>query len=105
MSDDPSGPGPADPDEQPPTRLRVWALRLLRFGLPVLVSIAGFVVMLGGSEADLEGGAGIISAGLAIAAVNYLARLSGRDLSREQEEYAREYFRRNGHWPNESSGR
>lgn len=106
MSEQPKDPNsPPRSDTAPPSRRRVWMLRLLRYGLPVLVALGGLVVMLGGSETDMEGGAGIISAGLAIWAVNYLARLSGRDPAREQEEYAREYFRRHGHWPNENPGR
>lgn len=73
---------------------------LLRYVLPALVVIAGIVVMALGSETDLEGGAGIVSAGLAIWFINWLFRLgaSGDD-EREREDRAREYFDRHGRWP------
>ncbi|HEY0516493.1 MAG TPA: hypothetical protein VGD00_05190 [Solirubrobacteraceae bacterium] len=73
---------------------------LLRYVLPALVVVAGIVVMALGSETDLEGGAGIVSAGLAIWFINWLFRLgaSGDD-EREREDRAREYFDRHGRWP------
>jgi hypothetical protein len=58
------------------------------------------VVMAIGSENDLEGGAGIISAGLAIYFLNWLYRIGvSGDREREREEAAREYFSRHGRWP------
>jgi hypothetical protein len=68
--------------------------------LPTVVVIAGAVVMAIGSENDLEGGAGIISAGLAIYFLNWLYRIGvSGDREREREEAAREYFSRHGRWP------
>jgi hypothetical protein len=73
---------------------------LLRYVLPGLVVLAGIVVMSLGGEADLEGGAGIVSAGLAIWFVNWLFRLGAAgDDEREREDRAREYFDRHGRWP------
>jgi hypothetical protein len=72
----------------------------LRYVLPAAVTIAGLAVMAIGSEGDLEGGAGIVSAGLAIYFVNWLFRIGVRgDRERESEEAARDYFDRHGRWP------
>ncbi len=72
----------------------------LRYVLPAAVTVAGLVVMALGSEGDLEGGAGIVSAGLAIYFVNWLFRIGVRgDRERADEEAAREYFDRHGRWP------
>lgn len=72
----------------------------LRYALPAVVTVAGLVVMAFGSEGDLEGGAGIVSAGLAIYFVNWLFRIGARgDREREDEQEAREYFDRHGRWP------
>jgi len=75
---------------------------LLRYVLPTAVLLAGLVVMALGSEADLEGGAGIVSAGLAVYAMNWLYRASvDGDRVRDEEEAARTYFDLHGHWPDE----
>jgi hypothetical protein len=75
----------------------------LRYALPALVVIAGVVVMALGTETDLEGGAAIVSAGLAIYLVNWLYRIGVTgDAEREAEDRAREFFDRHGHWPDEA---
>jgi hypothetical protein len=72
----------------------------LRYVLPAAVTVAGLVVMALGSEGDLEGGAGIVSAGLAIYFVNWLFRIGVHgDRERDDEQAAREYFDRHGRWP------
>jgi len=72
----------------------------MRYVLPAIVSLAGLVIMLLGSDADLEGGASIVSAGLAIYAVNWLFRIGATgDREREREDAARAYFERHGRWP------
>jgi hypothetical protein len=78
-----------------------WLLDAIRYVLPAVVVIGGLVVMSFGDENHLEGGAGIVSAGLAIFFVNWLFRagVSG-DREREAEEAARDYFERHGRWPN-----
>jgi hypothetical protein len=74
----------------------------LRYILPAAGLLAGLIVMALGSEADLEGGAGIAGASLAIFAVNWLFRAGVKgDREREQEDAAREYFDEHGHWPGE----
>jgi hypothetical protein len=75
----------------------------LRYVLPAAVLLAGLIVMALGSEADVEGGAGIVSAGLAIYAMNWLYRASvDGDRTRDEEEAARTYLETHGHWPEES---
>jgi hypothetical protein len=79
---------------------RPWLLRTVRYILPGIVVLAGIVVMGLGSEADLEGGSGIVSAGIAVYFLNWLFRAgaSGEE-ERESEERAREYFDLHGRWP------
>ncbi|MGO9488312.1 MAG: hypothetical protein ACLQBB_04700 [Solirubrobacteraceae bacterium] len=73
---------------------------LLRYVLPAAVVIAGLVVMALGSEADLEGGGGIVSAGIAIFFINWLFRTGAAgDREREAEDRARQYFDEHGRWP------
>jgi hypothetical protein len=79
-----------------------WLLEVVRYGLPATVALAGVVVMCLGGESDLEGGAGIISAGLAIYFINWLFRVGAAgDSERAAEQSAREYFSAHGHWPGE----
>jgi len=73
---------------------------LLRYVLPAAVVLAGLVVMALGGETDLEGGGGIVSAGLAIFFVNWLFRAGAAgDRERDAEDRAREYFDLHGRWP------
>jgi hypothetical protein len=78
-------------------------MSFLRYVLPALVAIGGLVVMSLGSDTDLEGGAGILSAGLAIFFVNWLYRIGVTgDREREAEEAAREFFDSHGYWPDDA---
>lgn len=81
-----------------------WLLFGVRYALPVAAVIAGVIVMALGSESDLEGGAGIMGAGLAIYAINWLYRAAfeGDRVEREKEAAARAYLARHGHWPDEA---
>lgn len=73
---------------------------LLRYVLPGVVVLAGLVVMALGGESELEGGAAIVSAGLAIFFLNWLFRAGvAGESEREREDQARDYFDRHGHWP------
>jgi hypothetical protein len=96
MADPPSTRAPR---ERKSLRPKGW-LDVVRYVLPALVVLGGLVVMSFGDENHLEGGAGIVSAGLAIFFVNWLFRagVSG-DREREAEEAARDYFERHGRWP------
>ncbi len=81
-------------------RVTGWLLIGIRYALPIVVVIAGLAIMAVGSESDLEGGASIVSAGLAIYFVNWLFRIGAAgDSERNVEQAAREYFDRHGRWP------
>ncbi len=108
----PPDPGAAssatDRDRRDATRAMPAALErglmfALRYVLPTITVIGGLVVMAFGTEIDLEGGAGIVSAGLAIYFMNWLYRASIEgDKVREREAAARDYFSAHGHWPSEA---
>jgi hypothetical protein len=84
-----------EPGEEPAA-----LMALLRYVLPGVVVVAGIVVMALGTESDLEGGGGIVSAGLAIYFINWLFRTGAAgDEEREAEDRAREYFDIHGRWP------
>jgi hypothetical protein len=81
-------------------RIIAWLLVGIRYVLPAAIVLAGLVIMALGSENDLEGGASIVSAGLAVYFLNWLFRIGARgDLERKDEDAAREYFARHGRWP------
>jgi hypothetical protein len=68
--------------------------------LPATIVLAGIVTMALGGEANVEGGAGIVSAGLAIYLINWLFRVGANgERQRDAEDAAREYFDVHGHWP------
>jgi hypothetical protein len=89
------------PSHEPDRRAeRTWLLVAVRYVLPAAVARAGGAIMAMGSETDLEGGASILSAGLAIYLLNWLVRAGASgDREREREDAAREHFTRHGRWP------
>jgi hypothetical protein len=94
-----AGSSPARPPA-PPDRRRGALLVFVRYVLPATVVLAGVVAMAFGTDTSLEGGAGLISAGVAIWLLNWLFRIGARgDAERAAEDRAREYFDRHGHWP------
>ena len=75
-------------------------LLFVRYVLPALVAGAGVVVMAMGSTAQLEGGAAIFSAGVAVYLLNWLLRFGASgEQAREREDAARDYFSQHGRWP------
>lgn len=79
-------------------------LTFVRIWLPAVVTLAGVVVMVAGGFDDiaLEGGAGIIGAGLSIWLMNVLFRFGlGNDRDRDEEDAARDFYDAHGHWPDE----
>lgn len=77
-------------------------IRFLRWWLPAIVVLGGlFVIVIRGfDDIGLEGGAGIIGAGLSILLMNWLWRvgISG-DEERDVEDAARAHFDATGRWP------
>lgn len=91
-----------DPREPAPraTGGRPWLLVTIRYAIPAIVVLAGMVIMAMGGESNLEGGAGVISAGLAVWFLNWLFRTGAAgDREREAEDAAREHFDVHGRWP------
>lgn len=78
-------------------------LWFVRYGIGILVCVAGVAAMLfGPEEARYEGGAAIIGAGLAILLLNFLFRIGAQgDAERDDEEDARAYYAKHGRWPDE----
>lgn len=77
---------------------------VIRYVLPVVVVVGGVIVfVIDPSLTGAEGAAGIIGAGLAIYLFNWLFRIGvAGEKDRDDEERAREYFDRHGHWPDEA---
>ena len=75
----------------------------MRWVLPSVVVLAGLVVIVLNPTVDgLEGAAGIIGAGLAIALLNILHRIGvSGDSERDDEIAAREFFDVHGRWPDD----
>lgn len=93
---------PPPPPRQPAEPERPWLMRSVRYVLPAVVVLAGIVVMSLGGETNLEGGGGIVSAGLAIFFVNWLFRAGAAgDRQRDREDAARDYYDRHGRWPDQ----
>jgi hypothetical protein len=89
--------------EEAPGKRSARLIIVVRYVVPAAVVLGGLIVMALGSESDVEGGAGIVGAGLAVYAINWLYRASvDGDRERDQEEAARDYLDQHGHWPDEA---
>lgn len=78
----------------------------VRYGLPAVLILAGFLLLAVGSSSNRwDGFAMCVGAGLAVALLNAFIRIGSRgDRERDAEEEAREYMARHGHWPDEAPG-
>jgi hypothetical protein len=79
------------------------ALYAVRWGLPLLLLVAGVVILV---FYDIEGvGEALVAASVCVWLSNLMFRFSFSDVSdRDREEQAREYFDEHGHWPGEQAG-
>ena len=78
-------------------------INALRYGLPVVCVVAGFVILFS-TDGSLkwDGWAMCVGAGLSIALMNVLFRFGAKgDRERDEEEAARRYLAEHGHWPDE----
>ena len=80
-------------------------LAFVRYGLPALLVLAGFVLLFAAPNSTrYEGFSMCVGAGLAIWLLNWLFRLGAEgDRERDAEEAAREHFARTGRWPDEEA--
>jgi hypothetical protein len=75
----------------------------VRYALPALLVLAGVAVLILDEGARrVDGFAMLVGAGLSVALINVLFRLGASgDRERDDEERAREFFSKHGHWPDE----
>ena len=78
-------------------------IRFLRYGLPAVLVLAGFVILFTvDSSLRWDGFAMCVGSGLAVLLLNWLFRFGSQgDEEREKEVQAREYFAAHGRWPDE----
>ena len=76
----------------------------IRYVLPAVLVLAGFVVLFTAGENNRwDGFAMLVGAGLAVLLLNLLFRFGAKgDEERAAEVAAREYFAEHGRWPDES---
>jgi hypothetical protein len=75
-------------------------LNAIRYGIPLVLLIAGTIVASTAGGVGLAAGALFFSAGSAVLLLNVLYRIGVEgDKERDREEEAREYFDKHGHWP------
>ena len=75
-------------------------MRLVRYGIPVLIALAGVALLVAGG--DSGAGAGVVLIGIAglVLLANVFVRLSLQsEDDRAAEERAREFFAEHGRWP------
>jgi hypothetical protein len=78
------------------------ALLAIRYGIPLVLLVAGIIVSATAGGVGLAAGALFISAGTAVLLLNVLYRIGVEgDKERDREESAREFFDEHGRWPDE----
>jgi len=80
-------------------------VRFLRYGLPAVLVVAGFVILFTvDGSLRWEGWAMCVGSGLSILLLNVLFRFGSRgDEEREAESAARDYYSEHGRWPDDHS--
>lgn len=78
-------------------------LTTIRYVLPAVLVIVGFVILFTADDSlKWDGWAMCVGAGLALLLLNVLFRYGAQgDRERDEEESAREYFSKHGHWPDD----
>ena len=82
-------------------------LRFVRYGLPALLVVPGFVLLFAAPDSTrYEGFSMCVGAGLALWLLNWLFRIGAAgDRERDEEQAARDYLAEHGHWPDEKPRR
>jgi hypothetical protein len=85
-------------------RTRKLLLIALRFGLPALLTVVGFVILFTvEGSVRWDGWAMCIGSALSLAFFSFVFHLGVQgDVERDDEESARQYLREHGHWPDEA---
>jgi hypothetical protein len=99
----PWAPKPDPEAERRRRRTERWLL-FVRYGVPVLIAISGFVVMGVASDREIgiEIGAMLLGAAIAVFLLNFFFRMGVTgDRERDREEEARLYFDEHGRWPDD----
>ncbi len=80
-------------------------IRFLRYGLPAVLIVAGFVILLAvDGSLKWDGWAMCVGSGLAILLMNVLFRYGSKgDEERQAETAARDFYAEHGRWPDEHS--
>jgi hypothetical protein len=77
-------------------------LLAIRYGIPLVLLIAGVVVSSTAGGVGLAAGALFISSATAVLLLNVLYRIGVEgDKERDTEQDARDFFDKHGHWPDE----
>ena len=82
-------------------------IRFIRYGLPAILVVAGFVILFT-TEGSLrwDGWAMCVGSGMAILLMNVLFRFGSKgDDERVQEVAARDFYAEHGYWPGEEPPR
>jgi high-affinity Fe2+/Pb2+ permease len=98
-------------DHAPESGLARLLLTATRVWLPLAIAIAGVVlIVIGGtgsghhSPTVAAAGVALLIAAVIVWMINWMFRMSVQsNREREQEEQAREYFDRHGHWPDDEA--
>ncbi len=85
------------------TKLARPTVFFFRYGLAAIFIVAGFLsLFFAPPTARYEGFSMCVGSGLSILLLNVLFRIGTKgDHDRDAEEAAREFYARNGHWPDE----
>ncbi len=77
--------------------------RIVRWGVPAVIALAGVVLIVLGATAV---GEAVICVAPCLVVAGWLVRLSTDDVAdRDREEAAREFLDEHGHWPDERPSR
>jgi hypothetical protein len=88
-----------------PTFLGV-TLNFVRYGIPLLLFVAGTIVAATSGRIGITVGAMFVSAATATLLLNLLYRMGVEgDKARDREEAARRFYDEHGHWPDQQSPR
>jgi hypothetical protein len=77
-----------------------FGLNAVRYGIPLVLFVAGCVIAAIGGNVGLAAGAMFVSAATAVLLLNLLYRIGVQgDKERDREDAARRYFDEHGRWP------